>query len=92
MNTLFLTTNMTSMENSEFVLTIFGVLAQEKSANAFNRIKFDKRVNAEQGRMPNLVLGYNKILGDSFKLASMKKKRIPSAVSISSMCSRATVS
>ena len=31
--TQFLTANMTSMGNSEFVLTIFGALAQEESAN-----------------------------------------------------------
>lgn len=34
--TQFLTANMTSMGNSEFVLTIFGALAQEESANTSN--------------------------------------------------------
>ena len=35
--TQFLTANMTSMGNSEFVLTIFGALAQEDSANTSQR-------------------------------------------------------
>ena len=49
--TQFLTANMTSMGNSEFVLTIFGALAQEESANTSKRIKFGKKVNAEKGRV-----------------------------------------
>lgn len=65
---LFLTANMTSMGSSEFVLTIFGALAQEESANTSKRIKFGKKVNAEQGRVPNIVYGYDKIIGDYFNL------------------------
>ena len=66
--TQFLTANMTSMGNSEFVLTIFGALAQEESANTSKRIKFGKKVNAEKGRVPNIVYGYDKIIGDYFHL------------------------
>ena len=66
--TQFLTANMTSMGNSEFVLTIFGALAQEESANTSKRIKFGKKVNAEKGRVPNLVYGYDKTIGDYFNL------------------------
>lgn len=66
--TLFLTANMTSMGSSEFVLTIFGALAQEESANTSKRIKFGKKVNAEQGRVPNIVYGYDKTIGDYFNL------------------------
>lgn len=66
--TLFLTANMTSMGNSEFVLTIFGALAQEESANTSKRVKFGKRLNAEKGRVPNLVFGYNKTPGNYFQL------------------------
>ena len=61
--TQFLTANMTSMGNSEFVLTIFGALAQEESANTSKRIKFGKKVNAEKGRVPNIVYGYDKTIG-----------------------------
>ena len=67
--TQFLTANMTSMGNSEFVLTIFGALAQEESANTSKRVKFGKRQNAEKGRVPNLVYGYDKTSGDYFNLA-----------------------
>lgn len=67
--TQFLTANMTSMGNSEFVLTIFGALAQEESANTSKRIKFGKKMNAEKGKVPNLVYGYDKIIGDYFNLS-----------------------
>ena len=62
--TQFLTANMTSMGNSEFVLTVFGALAQEESANTSKRVKFGKKINAEKGRVPNLVFGYDKTIGD----------------------------
>lgn len=67
--TQFLTANMTSMGNSEFVLTIFGALAQEESANTSKRIKFGKKMNAEKGRVPNIVFGYDKMIGDYFNLS-----------------------
>ena len=60
---------MTSMGNSEFVLTIFGALAQEESANTSKRVKFGKKMNAEKGRVPNIVYGYDKTIGDYFNLA-----------------------
>lgn len=66
--TQFLTANMTSMGNSEFVLTIFGALAQEESANTSKRVKFGKKLNAEKGRVPNIVYGYDKTIGDYFHL------------------------
>lgn len=66
--TQFLTANMTGMGNSEFVLTIFGALAQEESANTSKRVKFGKKMNAEKGRVPNIVYGYDKTIGDYFNL------------------------
>lgn len=66
--TQFLTANMTSMGNSEFVLTVFGALAQEESANTSKRVKFGKKINAEKGRVPNIVYGYDKTNGDYFHL------------------------
>lgn len=66
--TQFLTANMTSMGNSEFVLTVFGALAQEESANTSKRVKFGKKINAEKGRVPNIVYGYDKTIGDYFNL------------------------
>lgn len=67
--TQFITANMTSMGNSEFVLTIFGALAQEESANTSKRVKFGKKMNAEKGRVPNIVYGYDKTIGDYFNLS-----------------------
>ncbi len=67
--TQFLTANMTNMGDSEFVLTIFGAMAQEESANTSKRVKFGKKINAEKGRVPNLVYGYDKIPGDYFNMA-----------------------
>lgn len=66
--TVFLTSNMTSLGDSEFVLTIFSALAQEESANTSKRIKFSKQINAQKGRVPNQVFGYDKIIGDYFNL------------------------
>lgn len=66
--TIFLTANMSVLGQSEFVLTIFGALAQEESANTSKRVKFGKKMNAEKGRVPNIVYGYNKTIGDYFNL------------------------
>ena len=67
--TVFLTANMTVLGNSEFVLTIFGALAQEESANTSKRVKFGKKLNAQKGRVPNIAYGYDKTKGDYFNLA-----------------------
>ena len=67
--TVFLTANMTNMGSSEFVLTLFGALAQEESADTSRRVKFGKKLNAEKGRVPNIVYGYDKTSGDYFHLA-----------------------
>ncbi|MCL2253230.1 MAG: recombinase family protein [Lachnospiraceae bacterium] len=72
--TLFLTSNMTVLGNSEFVLTIFGALAQEESANTSKRVKFGKQRNAEKGRVPNMVYGYDKVKGDYFNLTINEKE------------------
>lgn len=72
--TQFITANMTSMGNSEFVLTIFGALAQEESANTSKRVKFGKKMNAEKGRVPNIVYGYDKTIGDYFNLSINKEE------------------
>jgi DNA invertase Pin-like site-specific DNA recombinase len=68
-NTIFLTANMESMGDSEFVLTLFSAIAQEESSNTSKRIKFSKKTNAEKGRVPNYVYGYDKIPGDYFNLS-----------------------
>ena len=58
-NTMFITANMESLGESEFVLTIFGAMAQEESANLSKRVKFGKKINAQKGRVPQRILGYD---------------------------------
>ena len=43
-NTLFLTANMESLGESEFILTVFSALAQEESVNLSKRVKFGKKI------------------------------------------------
>ena len=63
---LFLSTNQTILGGSEFVLTMFSALAQEESANLSSRVKFGKKVNAKNGKVPNYIYGYNRV--DKFNL------------------------
>lgn len=65
-NTLFLTSNMESLGESEFVLTVFSALAQEESVNLSKRVKFGKQINAKMGRVPREIFGYDRI--DNFHL------------------------
>lgn len=71
-NTLFLTANMDSLGESEFVLTLFGAMAQEESANLSKRVKFGKKINAKKGRVPQRIFGYDRI--DNFSLAINHKE------------------
>lgn len=65
-NTLFLTANMDSMGDGEFTLTLFSAMAQEESNNLSKRVKWGKRINAEKGRVPPRIYGYDKV--DNFTL------------------------
>lgn len=65
-NTRFLTADMDSLGESEFVLTMFGALAQEESANLSKRVKFGKKLNAQKGRVPQRIYGYDRV--DNFTL------------------------
>ena len=66
-NTMFLTANMDSMGDSEFVLALFSAMAQEESNNLSKRVKWGKKINAEKGRVPQRVFGYDRV--DNFTLA-----------------------
>ena len=66
-NVIFLNANMDSMGDSEFILTLFSAMAQEESANLSKRTKFGKRLNAEKGRVPQKLFGYDRV--DNFTLA-----------------------
>ncbi len=65
-NVMFLTANMTSLGDSEFILTIFGAMAQEESGNLSKRVKWGKKINAQKGRVPQRIYGYDRI--DNFTL------------------------
>lgn len=65
---IFVNYDQTSSDSSEFMLTMLSAIAQEESANTSKRVKFGKRQNAEQGRVPNLVYGYDKLLNDYFNM------------------------
>lgn len=67
-NIFFVNYDLTSSDSSEFMLTMLSAIAQEESANTSKRVKFGKKLNAENGRVPNLVYGYTKIPGDYFDL------------------------
>lgn len=66
-NTLFINANMTSIGDGEFALTLFSAMAQEESGNLSKRVKWGKQINAEKGRVPPRVYGYDKV--DNFTLA-----------------------
>lgn len=66
-NVIFLNANMDSMGDSEFILTLFSAMAQEESSNLSKRTKFGKKLNAEKGRVPPKIFGYDRI--DNFTLA-----------------------
>lgn len=65
---VFVNYDQSSSESSEFMLTLLSAIAQEESANTSKRVKFGKAMNAKQGKVPNLVYGYEKIPGDYFNL------------------------
>jgi len=65
---VFINSDQSSSESSEFMLTLLSAVAQEESANASKRTKFGKKMNAEKGKVPNQIYGYNKTIGDLFNL------------------------
>lgn len=65
-NMIFITANMTSLGDSEFILTIFGAMAQEESSNLSKRVKWGKKINAKKGRVPQRIYGYDRL--DNFTL------------------------
>ena len=70
----FVNNSQTIQGNSEFVLTMFGAMAQEESANISKRVKFGKDITAKKGRVPNLVFGYDKLPNEKYTLAINKEE------------------
>ncbi len=71
---IFVNYDQTSSDSSEFMLTMLSAIAQEESANTSKRVRFGKEQNARQGRVPNLIYGYDKIPGDYFHLDINKEE------------------
>lgn len=65
---IFVNYDQTTSQSSEFMLTMLSAIAQEESANTSKRVKFGKKENAKNGRVPNIVYGYEKIPKEYFKL------------------------
>ena len=64
----FITNSYKALGNSEFILTVYGAIAQEESAGLSKKVKFGKNITAQRGRIPNLILGYNKKDKDKYNL------------------------
>lgn len=64
---LFVNSNL-STSDGEMVLAMLAMVAQQESSNTSSRIKFSKKLNAEKGKVPNIVYGYDKTIGDYFNL------------------------
>lgn len=58
-----------STEDGEFTLGILALMAQEESCNISKRVKFGKTKNAVNGKVPNLIYGYDKTAGELFTLS-----------------------
>lgn len=71
---IFVNYDQTSSDSSEFMLTMLSAIAQEESANTSKRVRFGKKQNARQGKVPNLVFGYDKRAGDYFNLTINEKE------------------
>ncbi|RCX07874.1 DNA invertase Pin-like site-specific DNA recombinase [Anaerobacterium chartisolvens] len=69
----FITSNL-STEDGEFTLGILALMAQEESANLSKRVKFGKERNAKAGKIPNIVYGYDKTIGELFELKINKSE------------------
>lgn len=63
---IFLSNNMSVLGNGELFLTMHSAIAQEESLNLSKRIKFGKKVNAQKGRVPTSIFGYDRV--DNFNL------------------------
>lgn len=70
----FITYNMETMGNSEFVLTVLAAIAQEESHNTSVKVKFGKKMAAKNGAVPSIIYGYdhNKEKGTSLEINRME--------------------
>ncbi len=73
---IFVNYNMSATESSEMVYSMLAVIAQEESHNTSVRIKAAKKANAEKGRVPNMVYGYDKTPKNIFDLQINEKEAL----------------
>ncbi len=66
--------NNPNITDNEFLFGLVSLMAQEESVNMSKRVKFGKRINAEKGKVPNQVFGYDKIPGEYFDLLINEKE------------------
>lgn len=71
---IFVGANQKVIGESEFVLTVFAALAQEESCGLSKKIIFGKKQGAKNGRVPNVIYGYNKI--NTYKLEINEKEAL----------------
>jgi len=64
----FISNSYKALGNSEFILTVYGAIAQEESAGLSKKVKFGKNITAKKGRVPNIVFGYNKLEKEKYNL------------------------
>lgn len=58
---VFVGANQKVLGESEFILTVFAALAQEESCGLSKKIIFGKKQGAKNGRVPNVLYGYDKV-------------------------------
>ena len=64
----FISNSYKALGNSEFILTVYGAIAQEESAGLSKKVKFGKNITAKKGRVPNIIFGYNKLEKEKYNL------------------------
>lgn len=69
----FINHNLGVQEGSEMYLTMLAMMAQEESASLSKKVKFGKNITAKKGRVPNFVLGYDRI--DKYTLIINQEER-----------------
>jgi DNA invertase Pin-like site-specific DNA recombinase len=65
---VFVNSDLTSQDSSEFTLTLLAAIAQEESQNTSKRVKFGYKISAAKGKVPTIVYGYNHIRGQAYSL------------------------
>ena len=70
----FISNSYKALGNSEFILTVYGAIAQEESAGLSKKVKFGKNITAKKGRVPNIVFGYNKLEKEKYNLEINKEE------------------